>query len=146
MGQEYELKKIERAIDDHEWMLENDYGYNHYFSSAMLFEYFTPVKSKKQVTISVAHQIVALDVELGCMQAEMDNLKERMAERRATLESLLDEYGVGGYLMFDKYRLQLVVLTAICAAYNFANGNFILGTLCAVGAAGNYYYLCKAGE
>lgn len=48
----------------------------------------------KPMTIDVAHRLVAFDMELGCMQAELDNLRERIAQRMEEFQMLKDEYGV----------------------------------------------------
>lgn len=94
VGNVYTIKSVSKDIDDVDWLVENDYGYNHYFTNTKLFEHFKPLEAPKQMTVSAAHQIVALDQELGCLQAELHNLKERIAERQAKYDSLLEEYSV----------------------------------------------------
>lgn len=41
------------------------------------------------------------------------------------------------------YRLALTVVTAMCAAYNAANGIWWLAGICAFAAGGQLYYLNK---
>ena len=92
----YELKEAGPYSDDAEYLLKDDNGFNHYFTVGCLFEHFRVEKLAKRMTVSVAHCIVALDSELGCLQAELENLKSRISERQATLEELLKEYNVEG--------------------------------------------------
>lgn len=94
LDQAYELKQTDRGIDDAEYFLEDDNGYNHYFTVGFLFEHFRAEKSPKRMTVSVAHAIVALDSELVCLKADLDNLKERIKERELALEELMTEYNV----------------------------------------------------
>jgi len=90
----YELKQSSQSIDDAEYFLEDDNGFNHYFTVGCLFEHFRVEKSAKRMTVSVAHCIVALDSELGCLIADLDNLKAKIEERDASLKELLKEYNV----------------------------------------------------
>ncbi len=41
------------------------------------------------------------------------------------------------------YRMPLAAFTALCAGYNAANGIWWLAALCAIGAAGQLYYMSK---
>lgn len=74
--------------------IENDQGAMHYMSMGFMFEHFDSVKVVKPVTIDVAHRLVAFDMEIGCLQAELDNLRELIAKRMEEYQELKDEYGV----------------------------------------------------
>ena len=94
LDKSYDLKQTSQNIDDAEYFLEDDYGFNHYFTVGCLFEHFRVEKPAKRMTISVAHCIAALDSEIGSLVADLDNLKAKIYEREASLKELLNEYDV----------------------------------------------------
>jgi hypothetical protein len=63
------------------WSSESDIGCGTIFESVEDFfktypKYQQVASPTKQVTTDVAHQLVALDCEIGCRQAELENYKE----------------------------------------------------------------------
>lgn len=40
--------------------------------------------------------------------------------------------------MFQKYRIELAAITALCCVYNLYQANIILAVICGVAAVGNY--------
>ena len=91
LGKEY----IYHAVTDtHGAYIENDRGDQHFMSEDFMRQYFAEVVTTKRMTIDAAHRLVAYDAEIGALQAELENLRELIAQRMEEYQALKDEYGV----------------------------------------------------
>lgn len=90
------LGKVYEVDEDHgyEPCIENEQGTPHYMDKDFMYLHFDEVRTGKKMTIDVAHRLVAFDTDIACMQAELDNLRERIAERMEQYQALKDEYDV----------------------------------------------------